>query len=42
MSAFGLLLARVLSTRAVERSGRAAALLTAAASIALGTYWLAA
>jgi hypothetical protein len=40
MSVFGLLLARVLSLRAVERSGRAAAAMTALASIALGVYWM--
>ena len=40
MSVFGLLLARVLSIRAVERSGRAAAALVAVGSIALGTFWV--
>jgi hypothetical protein len=41
MSAFGLLLARVLSIGAVERFGRAAAGLVAAGSIALGAFWIA-
>jgi hypothetical protein len=41
MSAFGLLLARVLSIRAVERFGRAAAGLVAIGSMALGMYWMA-
>jgi hypothetical protein len=40
MSAFGLLLARVLSIRTVERFGRAAAGLVAAGSILLGVYWV--
>jgi hypothetical protein len=40
MSVFGLLLARVLSIRAVERFGRAAAALVASGSIALGMYWI--
>ncbi len=41
MSVFGLLLARVLSIRTVERSGRTAAALVAVGSIALGVYWMA-
>ena len=39
MSLFGVLLARVLSIRAVSVLGRAAAGLVAVASIALGGYW---
>ena len=39
MSIFGLLLARVLSVRAVERFGRSAAVLVALGSIGLGVYW---
>ncbi len=41
MSVFGLRLARVLSIRTVERSGRTAAALVAVGSIALGVYWMA-
>jgi hypothetical protein len=41
MSVFGLLLARVLSIRAVERFGRSAAALVAVGSIGLGVYWMA-
>jgi hypothetical protein len=40
MSVFGLLLARVLTIRAVERCGRAAAALVAVGSVALGAYWI--
>jgi hypothetical protein len=40
MSVFGLLLARVLTIRTVERFGRGAAALVAVASIALGVYWI--
>ena len=40
MSVFGLLLARVLSLRAVERFGRTAAGLVAVGAIALGVYWI--
>ena len=39
MSLFGVILARVLSIRAVSVLGRAAAALVAVASIALGSYW---
>lgn len=41
MTLFGVVLARVLSSRAVTLLGRAAAFVTAAASFALGLYWLA-
>ncbi len=41
MSIFGVLLARVLSARALIGLGRAAAGLVALASIALGIYWIA-
>ncbi|MBA3297284.1 MAG: hypothetical protein H0U19_10130 [Acidobacteria bacterium] len=41
MSLFGLAFARVLSTRAFVRVGRASAGLMACASIALGGYWIA-
>ena len=40
MSLFGVILARVLSLRAVSQIGRAAAALIALASIALGIYWM--
>lgn len=40
MSVFGVLLARVLSIRAVERFGQAATGAVAIASMALGLYWL--
>jgi nickel/cobalt exporter len=40
MSIFGVLLARVLSIRAVERFGQAATGAVAIASMALGLYWL--
>jgi hypothetical protein len=40
MSIFGVLLARVLSLGAVDTFGRIAAALVAAASIALGVYWM--
>ena len=40
MSLFGVVLARVLSFRAVSQIGRAAAALIAIASIALGVYWI--
>jgi hypothetical protein len=40
MSLFGVLLARVLSSGAVETLGRLAAGVVAVASILLGTYWL--
>ena len=40
MSVFGLLLARVLSIRAIERFGQAAAALVALASTGLGMYWM--
>ena len=40
MSLFGVLLARLFSLRAVERLGQGAAFLVAAASIALGLYWM--
>lgn len=40
MSLFGVALARVMSTRAVARLGRAAGVLTAVGSIALGLYWI--
>jgi nickel/cobalt transporter (NicO) family protein len=40
MSVFGLLLARVLSIRTVERFGRAAAVIVAVGSVALGAYWI--
>jgi hypothetical protein len=40
MSLFGVVLSRVLSSRAVERAGRAAAAAVALASIALGFYWM--
>ena len=40
MSLFGVVLARVLSLGAIERLGRAAGALVAAASIALGVYWM--
>jgi hypothetical protein len=40
MSVFGLLLARALTIRSVERFGRAAAALVAVGSIALGAYWI--
>ncbi len=42
MSLFGVVLARVLSLRAVETIGRTAAGLVAVASILLGVYWMAA
>jgi hypothetical protein len=41
MSLFGVLLARVLSMRAIGALGRAAAAIVAIASIALGIYWIA-
>jgi hypothetical protein len=41
MSVFGVILARVLSIRAVERFGRAAAAVVALASVGLGLYWIA-
>jgi nickel/cobalt transporter (NicO) family protein len=40
MTLFGVALARVMSTRAVAKLGRAAGLLTAVGSIALGVYWI--
>ncbi len=40
MTLFGVVLARVLSSRAVAAVGRAAAFVTAAASFTLGLYWL--
>ena len=40
MSLFGVVLARVLSLRAVSQVGRAAAACIAIASIALGAYWM--
>jgi hypothetical protein len=40
MSLFGVVLARVLSLRAVDGTGRVAALVVSAASMALGLYWL--
>jgi hypothetical protein len=40
MSLFGVALARVLSTRAVARLGRAAGVLMSAGSVALGIYWV--
>jgi hypothetical protein len=40
MSLFGVALARVMSTRAVARLGRAAGVLTSAGSVALGIYWI--
>jgi nickel/cobalt exporter len=40
MSLFGVALARVLSTRAVARVGRAAGTVVAIGSIALGVYWI--
>ncbi len=40
MSLFGVVLARVLSARQMERSGQLAAGAVALASIALGVYWL--
>jgi hypothetical protein len=40
MSLFGVLLARLLSTRTVSVLGRAAAALVAVASICLGSYWM--
>jgi high-affinity nickel permease len=39
MSLFGVALARMLSTRFVERLGRGAAFLMGAASVGLGLYW---
>jgi hypothetical protein len=42
MSLFGVALARAMSTRTAERLGRAAGVATAAASLALGLYWIAA
>ncbi len=40
MSLFGVLLARVLSLGRLERIGRAAGIVVAAASIGLGLYWI--
>jgi hypothetical protein len=40
MSLFGVLLARLVSTRVVSRIGRAASAITAIGSIGLGTYWM--
>lgn len=40
MSLFGVVLARVLSMRAVNAVGRSAAVLVALASIGLGVYWM--
>ena len=40
MSLFGVAFARVMSTEAVVRLGRASAVLMASASIALGGYWI--
>lgn len=40
MSLFGVAFARVMSTQAVLRLGRASAVLMACASIALGGYWI--
>jgi hypothetical protein len=40
MSLFGLLFAHVMSLKAVVRLGRASAGVMAAASIALGGYWI--
>jgi hypothetical protein len=42
MSLFGVVLARVLSLRAVSAIGRGAAGMVAVASILLGAYWMAA
>ena len=42
MSLFGIAFAHVMSARAVLRLGRASAVLMAAASVALGAYWIAA
>ncbi|HXH06636.1 MAG TPA: hypothetical protein VNI83_08600, partial [Vicinamibacterales bacterium] len=41
MSLFGVALARAMSTRTAERLGRAAGAAMAAASAALGIYWVA-
>lgn len=40
MSLFGVALARAMSTRAVARLGRAAGVIMAIGSIALGVYWI--
>jgi nickel/cobalt exporter len=40
MSLFGVAFARLLTARAMLRLGRASAVLTACASIALGSYWI--
>ena len=40
MSLFGVVLARVLSLKRLESLGRSAGLLVAAASVALGVYWV--
>jgi nickel/cobalt exporter len=40
MALFGVVLARVLSSRAIAAVGRAAAFVTAAASLTLGLYWV--
>ena len=40
MSLFGVAFARLMSARVVQRLGRAAGAVMAAASIALGVYWV--
>jgi nickel/cobalt transporter (NicO) family protein len=40
MSLFGIAFARVMSARAIQRLGRAAGVLMAVASIALGVFWI--
>jgi hypothetical protein len=40
MSLFGVVLARVVSLRVVDRLGRAAAVVVALASMSLGAYWI--
>jgi hypothetical protein len=40
MSLFGVILARALSLRRLELLGRAAGFIVAAASVALGAYWM--
>jgi hypothetical protein len=41
MSLFGIAFARLMSAAAMARLGRAAALVMAAGSIALGIFWIA-
>ena len=41
MSLFGVVLARLLQTRAIQAIGKASAVVVAAASIGLGLYWMA-